>query len=915
MKNTKSKQRLNFQALLLAIFVLFSTALSTMVAAFIGSASLKEEMREDLQVIARAASFLTNGDLHQTLKNPEQKNTKTYKQVQAPYRELLKANPYLRYIYTAILQDEKIYFIIDTQAKRKTSGQSANERQTTANIMEEYEEATPTFRRAIAERIALVEDEIYQDEWGRFLSAYAPIYNSKNEFIGIVGVDVDADHFESTLQKIWMAGGVGMALSLIFAGGSYVYVARIQGQRKRAQDEIRQSEERLNLAVTGSTDGLWDWNIETGEVYYSPRFMALTGHRPGELPSTIGTFTSLIHPDDRSPVRAAIVRHFKERNLYVDEYRLRHKDGHYIWCQSRGHASWNQKAIATRMTGFTVDITERKATERRLQMAHEDAERANRMKSEFLANMSHEIRTPMNGIIGMSTLMLDTKLDERQNNYIQTIIHSSEALLQIVNDILDFSKIEAGRLELEYIPFDFQLLAEEAAELMAVKAHEKKIELLLRFAPNTPRFVIGDPGRIKQIIFNLISNAIKFTDSGHVLISIEGKQGANHHAHYQIEIEDTGLGIPTDKLDYIFNKFTQGDGSTTRKFGGTGLGLAICRQLTHMMGGDLGVRSALGVGSTFWVEIPLRMDMSSAAIKPPFSYTVLKDTHVLVVEDNEAARSIAMEQLKAVGAIGMGVSDAHQGLNAMRSMSAKQTPFRFVLLDYLLPDMDGMDLAKLIKSDVALRDTPIILLTSALIRGDGKRLSEIGFSGYLPKPYNGSDLLDMMALSLTRPQAELLTRYSLKEYKNASKHIDRRNMRFEHAQILVVEDNPVNQHVAGSLLSRLGCQAIMAADGEEAVRLVKQRRFDMILMDCQMPTMDGYEATRIIRMLEAQRDMPRTPIVALTANAMKGDDQACLDAGMDGYLSKPIKPDDLSEALLVWLPAAKLTQDAEPDTV
>jgi len=537
-----------------------------------------------------------------------------------------------------------------------------------------------------------------------------------------------------------------------------------------AKDILHKSEERLNLAVTGSTDGLWDWNVLSGEVYYSPRFMALTGHEASELAHTIDTFIALIHPEDRELVDSAIVKHFKEHGPYIVEYRLKHKDGHYAWYQARGQASWNHDGKAVRMTGFTIEISERKAAEEKLcrysgelewqkfalEEAKIKAEQATQLKSEFLANMSHEIRTPMNGIIGMSTLMLDTELDATQRGYANIIIRSSEALLQIINDILDFSKIEAARMELEHILFDFQQLAQEVAEMMAVKAREKKIVFLLRYAPDTPRFVIGDPGRVRQILFNLISNAIKFTDSGHVLVSIEATPSINaSKVDYHIRVEDTGLGIPADKTEYIFNKFRQADGSTTRKFGGTGLGLAICKQLTCMMGGEIGVHSTLGAGSVFWVTLAFEHDGGAAPVHSP------------------------------------------------------------------------------------------------------------------------------------------------KEYKKA-----RKDIMFEHTRILVVEDNAINQHVAKSFLAKFGCHTTTANNGEEAVILVKEHRFDLILMDCQMPVMDGYEATAIIRQLQVQPSAPRTPIVALTANAMKGDDEKCFASGMDDYLTKPMKQDELLETLLKWLPQA-----------
>jgi PAS domain S-box-containing protein len=715
--------------------------------------------------------------------------------------------------------------------------------------------------------------------------------------------------------------------------------------RKEAEERLRASEERLQLAITGSTDGLWDWNVENDEVYYSPRFMALTGHEHYDLPHTIDTFTYLLHPEDREMVYTEITRHFKERTPYSVEYRLRHRDGRDVWCHARGQASWNYEGKAIRMTGFTMDISERKASEARLieyaeQMEHksleleqakEQAEMATRLKSDFLANMSHEIRTPMNGIIGMSSLLLETDLTPQQEAYANTVIHSSEALLQIINDILDFSKIEAGKLDMEHISFDFQMLVEEVADLMAVKAHEHKIELLLRYAQSIPRFVMGDPGRVRQIFFNLISNAIKFTDSGHVLVSIEqledeaelsesearsgggaiaGVRPPSHTTdlvHYRVRIEDTGIGIPADKLDYIFNKFTQADGSTTRKFGGTGLGLAICKELSHMMGGDVGVESVQGVGSTFWFTLQLEKDTQTPQISSPISLAILQGKRVLVVDDNVVARTIITEQLREVGIVTLHASSGKEALTLLHEQHAKETPIDLAIIDYVMPEMDGVALAQQIKKSPELHGIPLVMLTAIPMRGDHQSLSDKGFAGYLPKPLNAQEMPEMLALILSQPTMRdtLLTRYSLLEYKNATKRKARQSLHCAGVQILVAEDNPINQLVVRALLVKLGVIVTIAGDGAEAVKQMKQRRFDLILMDCQMPVIDGYEAAQMIRKLEAHGGMPYTPIIALTANAMKGDDEACIAAGMDGYLTKPLKQEQLEEALSQWLPEEK----------
>ena len=767
------------------------------------------------------------------------------------------------------------------------AGSSLSREETPA--FDRFSAARRTYLGYVARIVALARANRDSDGWAVLNSdAYNSAVNEQSaaitqlEYLQIRQAKQIIEHNGVLARRAGWEIAVIMLLAAAFCLGGGLLFDRMAAASARVHNALSKSEHRFQLASRATNDGLWDWDLVTSQVWWNDNFYSKFGYAPGAFEPTFETWQSLIHPDDLQRVVASFAAALEgDAVAWTEEYRLRRRDGTFANVFDRACLLRDARNRPVRMVGALMDITSRKQAELELKQAREAAECASRAKSEFLANMSHEIRTPMNGIIGMTELALDTELTPEQREYLGMIRSSADSLLGIINDILDFSRIEAGKLDLDLADFALPDMLEPALKTLAIRAHQKGLELNCHLPPELPRYVVGDAARLRQIVINLVGNAIKFTERGEVTLGVGQESDDNGRPWLHFRVQDTGIGIPSEKQKAIFEPFSQADGSIARRYGGTGLGLTISRRLADAMGGRFWLESAPGQGSTFHFSIPfLAGQPSEREFRKPVE---LENLPVLVVDDNYTNQRILQEFLLSWRMRPTLAGDAQSALNHLHHAFHAGHPFPLLLVDANMPETDGFTLVARIRQNPRFAGATIMMLTSAGHVGDVERCRKLGVAAYLTKPIGQAELqqaiVNVLGVRQERTGPPPRTPHPLSPDAPA-------------LHVLLAEDNLINQRLAVRLLEKHNCQVEVVPNGREALQKLSGGCFDLVIMDVHMPEMDGYETTAAIRQRERASGR-HIPILAVTASALKTDQERCLEVGMDGYISKPIRSEDL----------------------
>ncbi len=874
-----------WKATFVGLLVLVATIVCSAVLHLRAMSALQHEVQDKLLRVALAVAADVDGDLHKTFTDPKQEASPEYERALAPLKRALswkvngqpKRNDY-RFIYTCVLTGDDVRFVLDPTPSQVGSD-GVDEK---SHIMQPYPDASEKLRLTLRDGTANADSEPYKDQWGTFVSGYAPFFDSAGKLAGAVGVDWYAETYAERLAGIRRAWYLQIVLCLVAGflsgvgtGAAMVRRERAEASRRHAIEEERRNRERWRIMV--ETLPKPAVHVQGGDLWVNDPFIRTMGWSREELAASGDWFRLLFR--ERAEEEAAL--HEAARNAGFTESRevqAYTKAGEQRWIEFTGHA-YNPGEV-----WLIEDITEKKEHHQRLVEAREQAEAASRAKDAFLATVSHEVRTPMNGVIGMTNLLLESQLDPRQRELAETVSNCAEALVVVINDILDYSKIESGGMELESEPFDVRACVEDCLHLFSAQAGAKGLQLVYDMPPECPEKIRGDSTRFRQILCNLIGNAVKFTERGEVSVALRpispSAPKTGEAFILAVDVRDTGIGIPADRMSRLFQRFSQVDSSMARKYGGTGLGLAISRRLAELMGGTIDVTSEEGKGSTF--TLTLATVAEPAPESPIFvMHPSLQGIRVLLVESHRATAQFIEAYVRQWGMECVTVPDAEQALRQLRDFG----PFRLLITAMQLPGMDGLELCR--KLAALATPSPKSILLSSLLREDIIAAArEIGVAHVLLKPLRPAALLHDIEVTLGADNASA----------PAAKRPDAPNMAGELPfKILVVEDNPVNQLVARHAFSRLGYRIALAADGEEGLAAAQAGDFDVIFMDVQMPKMNGYEATERIRSLPEGGNRPW--IIALTAGALETDQERCVLHGMDDYVSKPLRIADLERAL------------------